>query len=33
VDGAFQAGRSVRGTLAVNAASNPVNLPFVVRIF
>jgi hypothetical protein len=23
VDGAFQAGRSVRGTLAVNAASNP----------
>jgi len=30
---AFQAGRSVRGTLAVNAATNPVNLPFVVRIF
>jgi hypothetical protein len=33
VDGAFQTGRSVRGTLAVNTASNPVNLPFVVRIF
>ncbi len=30
---AFQAGRSVRGTLAVITASNPVNLPFVVRIF
>jgi hypothetical protein len=33
VDGAFQTGRSVRGTLAVNAASNLVNIPFVVRIF
>jgi PKD repeat protein len=30
---AFQAGRSVRGTLAVNAATTPINLPFVVRIF
>ena len=33
VDGAFQAGRSVRGTLAVNAATNAINMPFVVRIF
>ena len=33
VAGAFQAGRSVRGTLAVNAATNPINMPFVVRIF
>jgi PKD repeat protein len=32
-NGAFQAGRSVRGSLAVNAATNPINLPFVVRIF
>jgi PKD repeat protein len=33
VAGAFQPGRSVRGTLGVNAATNPINLPFVVRIF
>jgi hypothetical protein len=31
-DGTFQAGRSVRGTIAVNTGLN-VNLPFVVRIF
>jgi PKD repeat protein len=31
-DGTFQAGRSIRGTLAVNTGVN-VNLPFVVRIF
>ncbi len=33
VAGTFQAGRSVRGTLSVNAATNPINMPFVVRIF
>jgi len=32
VDGTFQAGRSVRGTIAVNTGLN-VSLPFVVRIF
>ena len=33
VDGTFKAGRSVRGVLAVDAGTNVVNIPFVVRIF